>query len=827
MFITMFGKTYDPMEIDKNLFSMYGKYPRCVPLISTCFLKENVGQPTVNGKPINWGHCVKIPVCPLPVYFLPIGEVATEADKDYRVELKGYRSQRGFPLKRVCFNVHTNPLRRDDSRFELDAVSLRSAEEGAVLLSNNGVLPLPPRSPIALLGEWGEWRYSIVGAGHINPRYVAYPQEELAKVFSIDKSAKTGLFCLSRGSAENIDNRAIEGDYYLTAEEKTALIDARQLFDKLILVLNIAYPVEMRFIIEQVKPDAILHLGIPGAMGGKALANILSGKISPSGRLPISFPFDIGDEPAASNFPSLDPKPTSPSRQTPNKAAHVYYEEGIYVGYRYFDTFGKPVAFPFGHGLSYGKFEVIGAGQRIDNNVNIKFDVTNIGPVDAATSVLVYVRPPKGKVEKPKTVFAGFGKTPVLKPKEKATVEIAIPLLDFSSFDEANHRFVLEKGDYEFGFGGSVSDFAPLFAFSLADDLILKQSKDYYPCLVKMKGLTDEGKGDEHPLIVPYEECLRPKASFRKKVFSKIETYSGPIVSFPSLKKHPELLDKFIGQLNDKELLSLVVLQGADFGLKGSGKAGFTGAIDRLGLPAFSMADGNSGLNTYTPATGFPSSLTSAASFNKDLFLNIGEAIGQDYLDQHTDIALGPAGNLVRHPLCGRAAEYFSEDPILAGTLMAYQARGLHSKGILTTYKHFLANNSETLRKQSQSIIEEKSLRELYLKVFEKAISLERPDCIMTSYNAVNGIYPSQQAAILNDYLEGELGFAGLIMTDWDAYDTADPILSLQAGTSMLTPGEKKWRRRIAKAYRQGKFDRYLLRDAASRVVKTLMKIKE
>ena len=158
---------------------------------------------------------------------------------------------------------------------------------------------------------------------------------------------------------------------------------------------------------------------------------------------------------------------------------------------------------------------------------------------------------------------------------------------------------------------------------------------------------------------------------------------------------------------------------------------------------------------------------------------------------------------------------------------MAYQARGLHSKGILTTYKHFFANNSETLRKQSQSIVGEKSLRELYLKVFEKAISLERPDCIMTSYNAVNGIYPSQQAAILNDYLEGELGFAGLIMTDWDAYDTADPILSLQAGTSMLTPGEKKWRRRIAKAYRQGKFDRYLLRDAASRVVKTLMKIKE
>ena len=827
MFFSLLAKTYDPFEIDKNTFSMYGKYPRCVPLLSTCKLKENIGKATVNGKPISWGCCVKIPVCPFPVYFLPIGEVAKEADTDYRVELKGYRSDKGRKVKGINFNVHTAPLRKDDSHKERDEVSLKAAEESAVLLLNTGVLPLAKDCPIALLGEWDEWRYTVVGAGHINPRLLTYPKEELAKAFSLDKHAETALFCLSRGSAENIDNRAIEGDFYLKPEETTSLLQARKQFGKLILILNVAYPVAMGFILEQVKPDAILFVGIPGPMGGRAVTNILTGKLTPSGRLPFSWPLDIYDVPAAVNFPYFGAGVSLPSTENQEVAAHIYYEEGIYVGYRYFDTFAKKPAFPYGYGLSYSQFEVQTTGSKDVGFVNIKAEARNVGHYVGKTSILIYVRPPRGHIDKPKTVFAGFMKTEQLSPNDKATLSIDIPFIDFASYDEAKHRFVLERGDYEFGFGGAINEFVPFFSFRLDEDKVLKQSKPYYPCLAKLKGLDEEGKVKSHPVLVTYDQRLEPIAPFVEKAFKKIEAYKGPVISYAALQSHPEKLEQFIGQLTDQELLSLIVLQGADFSPKGTGKAGFTGAIKRLGLPAYSMADGNSGLNIYTPATGFPSSLTSAASFDKDLFFAIGETIGEDYRDQQTEIALGPAGNLIRHPLGGRAAEYFSEDPILAGTLMGYQAKGLHAKGILTTYKHFLANNSETLRKASQSIVGEKALRELYLKVFEKAMAVESPDCLMTSYNAVNGIYPSQQQAILNDYLEGELGFSGLIMTDWNAYDTADPTLSLKAGTSMLTPGEKKWQRRIKKAYKQGRFDRYVLRDAAYRVVETLMKIKE
>lgn len=158
------------------------------------------------------------------------------------------------------------------------------------------------------------------------------------------------------------------------------------------------------------------------------------------------------------------------------------------------------------------------------------------------------------------------------------------------------------------------------------------------------------------------------------------------------------------------------------------------------------MSDGNNGVNLNCLTTGFPSSSLLCGTFNRKLAYAKGRAIAEESKEHGIAFNLGPGGNLHRNILCGRNAEYFSEDPILAGTMMAYQAEGLESNGVHASYKHFLANNMEFERKSAHAIVPERALRELYLRVFDKALSLYKPSCIMTSYNPVNGIYPTENA---------------------------------------------------------------------------------
>lgn len=293
---------------------------------------------------------------------------------------------------------------------------------------------------------------------------------------------------------------------------------------------------------------------------------------------------------------------------------------------------------------------------------------------------------------------------------------------------------------------------------------------------------------------------------------------------FSDLKGHPEKLDDFVSQFSLKELVDFTVCNGSCFGPKQSGAAGKLAHSEKYGVPTYYMSDGNCSVNLNRRTTGFPSSNVLAGTFNKQLAYMVGEVLAKESKEYGIAINLGPGGNLHRNLLCGRHPEYFSEDPILTGTLMAYQARGQEENGVRATYKHFLANGSELERKSSHSIMNERTLRELYLRVFDKAFSLYKPSCVMTSYNPVNGIYPSESAPLLHDLLRKRWGFDGFVMTDWGAVDyTADPVRSVNAGTDLLTPGGKKMFRRILRAVKRGEISKGTLQNSVKQIIKVLL----
>lgn len=272
-----------------------------------------------------------------------------------------------------------------------------------------------------------------------------------------------------------------------------------------------------------------------------------------------------------------------------------------------------------------------------------------------------------------------------------------------------------------------------------------------------------------------------------------------------------------------KELVDFTVCNGSCFGPKQSGAAGKLAHSKKYGIPTYYMSDGNSSVNLNRCTTGFPSSNVLAGTFNKQLAYKVGEVLAKESKEYGIAINLGPGGNLHRNLLCGRHPEYFSEDPILTGTLMAYQARGQEENGVRATYKHFLANGSELERKSSHSIMNERTLRELYLRVFDKAFSLYKPSCVMTSYNAVNGIYPSESAPLLDDLLRKCWGFDGFVMTDWGACDTADAVRSVNAGTNLLTPGDKKIFKKIYSAAKRGEISIGTLQESVKQIIKVLL----
>lgn len=784
-------------------------------ICSSMIAEDGYGTATVNGREISKGRCYKFDFSPLPIYLLPVGEAAKEFDTAYRVKLSGYKAANGSKFPSISFTLRTIGRHKDDGRHSASERAAKEvSDEGIVLLENNGALPLAQGAEICLHGEYENFRISTVGAGAIKPRWQLTVAEAIAKTgrLRISDAADTALFFISRSSGENKDNRPCKGGYYLTDKEKSELSRIVQKYKNVILVLNTGYPIEMKFLLEA-GVSAMLWTGFPGQRGSESLADILCGIVNPSGKLADTWPLDYFDAPSSKNFINLDENSPLYSDDGKKCGAKVYYKEGPYVGYRYFDSFDKQAAFCFGRGLSYTEFETESEASFNEAVLTVSAVVKNIGKCPGKQAVQVYVESPQGVLSKPKRTLAGFGKTAQLEPGEAQELEIEIPSKDFTVYDGELQAFVLEKGKYAVWVGDSFESSRVAATFFIEKTAIIEKTISVCPPMESVDG---------ESAITTARDCISKPYIPQYSRRSELRKYRGKPLTLQDVKGDESLLDSFVSQLSIKELARFSVCNGALFAPHQSGAAGRLAANKKRGVPALYMSDGNSGVNLNTLTTGFPASNLLAGTFNAELAYRVGAVIAGESKEHGISINLGPGGNLHRNILCGRHPEYFSEDPILSGIMMANQAKGLEENGIHATYKHFLANNMEFERKSAHSIIDERTVRELYLRVFDKAFSLHKPSCVMTSYNPVNGIYPSENPDLLEKLLRDCWGFEGFVMTDWGSYDTADSIKSINAGTALLTPGSRKHVRMLLRAAKKGEISKARLQYNVKQIVKVL-----
>jgi beta-glucosidase len=275
----------------------------------------------------------------------------------------------------------------------------------------------------------------------------------------------------------------------------------------------------------------------------------------------------------------------------------------------------------------------------------------------------------------------------------------------------------------------------------------------------------------------------------------------------------PEKLEAFVAGLPLWELCRLAVCGGMRLLPWQDGAAGYTNPIRRRGLGSFTVSDANAGLNLRKPNVGFPASSMVAATFDREIARREGEVLAEACREHGVAVLLGPGMNLHRSILCGRHPEYFSEDPLLTGEMAGWQGRALEAGGVGCCYKHLFCNNSELGRKGSHSVVSGQALRELYFRTFEIAFRVQPPSAVMTSYNALNGLYPGENPALLKGLLRGEWGFRGAIMSDWGSYDTVDAVQMLKVGNDWITPGGPIWAWRIWKAARRGELPRAALEE--------------
>lgn len=795
------------------------------------------------------GEPTEPPVIPplMPMFGQIIGIRArkyfTEYDRTYAVRYTGAYDTDGMEIPEFSFTVKTLSKHEPGEKWpEHDEVVLDAARESAVLLKNeHNALPLGKRAVVNVFGAGAVvFRPGCLGAGKINPRYFIRVKDGIEKYSSLHlneelyrfymdeentlppvemlerakKMSDTAVIFLSRTSSEAHDNLPEKGQYYLTDEERALVESVRRTFSKVVAVLNVAYPIETGWM-DMV--DAVLLVGLPGMAGGRALAEILEGTVNPSGRLSCTWAKDYWDYPASKNFLTLP----QVRKECPDaKFVTTVYEEGLYVGYRYFDSFGKEPAFRFGFGLSYADFTQTG---NCDGS-SVEVAVTNTGKVPGKDVVQIYAKLPQGKLEQPEKRLVAFAKTAELTPGETQIMRMEITEDALRSFDEETGAWIMEAGTITLYLGDLV-----VGELVIPETKVLKQSGGRIAPPVPVRELSRKDGIDSYPAgkdTKPYQEETLPFACSREQKPAYIDFHKPDrLITFPEVQKDPALAEAFVTQLSDYALARLAVggrtgWDVGDVGFAGTLFAG--GELEKYKLPNYYFCDGNNGVNLFEPNIGFPVSATMCASWNTDLMRREGQAIAQEAKAMGMHCILAPALNLQRNILCGRHTEYFSEDPYLAGIMAGHQCLGFQENGMSGCMKHFFANNAETMRSQNHSIMSERTARELYLAAFEYAFGVSMPDTVMTGYNAANGMYCSNDPVLLNDILRDEMGFEGYVMTDWNGYGNQGMEGLLRAGVSWIAPGspDDTLVNPIVSAFEEGRLDRDIVRKNLTHLIR-------
>lgn len=587
--------------------------------------------------------------------------------------------------------------------------------------------------------------------------------EELVKTAS--KRSKTAVAIIGRTAGEDQDNRNEAGSFLLTEEEKRMLKMIRQYFEKVVVVLNVGNIIDMSFE-DEFSPDSILYVWQGGMTGGTGTAQVLTGEVSPSGKLTDTIAYKTEDYPSNSNF---------------GGEKSDRYAEDIYVGYRYFETFAKEkVRYPFGFGLSYTNFEInvekTESGEE-EREVLLEVKVTNTGERSGKEVVQVYCEAPQGTLGKPGRVLTAFTKTQVLQPGESETLKIRVtPPVSYDDSGASGYRFceVLERGEYRFYVGNDVRSAKYAYSMELQQTILVSKYTQALAPVESFERLRPEASGDGYVQkweAVPLSEVQEEKRRLENlpSEFPKKETN----ISFSDVYEGKAKLEDFVSGLTDEELFGIVRGEGMGSPRVTAGTAaafgGVTDGLAEKGIPAACCADGPSGmrLDCGTKAFSLPNGTLLASTFNCELLEELFYLVGMEMVVNKIDCLLGPGLNIHRHPLNGRNFEYFSEDPLLTGKMAAAELKGLHKAGVTGTIKHCCANNQETNRHFFNSVASERALREIYLKGFEIAVKEGGAQTIMTTYGAVNGVWTAGNYDICTEILRNEWGFDGVIMTDW------------------------------------------------------------
>ncbi len=673
----------------------------------------------------------------------------------------------------------------------------------------------------------------------------------------LDAAGDTAVYVLARISGEGSDRKPVPGDILLTETEKRDILALNRKYRNFLLVLNVGGVIDLSPLPEV---QNILLLSQLGGETGNILADLILGKSFPSGKLARTW-FAWEDHPAVGDF---------------GDRFDTHYTEGIYVGYRWFDSTGKKPLFPFGYGLSYTRFqlgttEVSGENGRFSLSVPVK----NTGSCRGKEVVQLYVSPPQNRLDKPYQVLAAFEKTDELKPSEEQTLTLSFNLRDLASYDAECAAWILEPGDYVLRVGASSRDTKAVAVIRLDGEAIVRKVKN---CL---------GRPD----------CpdWKPEPRAREEIGS-LPVFSVSSAAFETETvdyTSSEETDPLIESLRDEELclLNIGAFQrkgsGSVIGAAGQSVAGSAGetanCLKEKGIPTLIMADGPAGLRLsrqyirdengvhgigsdmpesvmeLMPApvllwgklfpgkqkekgeifeqncSAIPIGTAIAQSWNLRFAEQCGDLVGDEMERFGVHLWLAPALNIHRDIRCGRNYEYYSEDPLISGRFAAAITRGVQKHpGCGTTIKHFAANNQETNRYGSNSLVSERAMREIYLRGFEIAVKESQPHALMTSYNLLNGIHTSERRDLIEDVLRAEFGFNGIVMTDWlvaalnsgkKKYPVPNAAKIAVAGGDLVMPGAPGDLKAMLEGLKNGTVTRRQLAVNGTRVFRMAKKL--
>lgn len=667
-----------------------------------------------------------------------------------------------------------------------------------------------------------------------------------------DSDTDTCIYIVARQSGEGTERKLDNYDFQLSDIEKQNIRFCTEHYKKTIVVLNIGSSFDTSFMDEIPGINALIYLCQLGTAGGTAFADILTGKVTPSGKLTDTWVKSYADVPFGMDYSYLN-----------GNLENENYREDIYVGYRYYDSFQITPRYPFGYGLSYTTFDIQYQDIIKDiDAISVSVKVTNTGACYSGKEIVqLYVSCPQGRLSKEYQRLCAFAKTSILAPGQEENLTLQFPLSALTSYDETLAAFILEAGTYLIRIGGNSQQTTICAAIDIEKEICLSKHKNICPVQTPLKTLTppaihlpDADSIDDHIIITPHDVAT--------------VTYLYNELPVTTERKLTEKLKT----LTVKERIQLVVGAGMKDMLMNSsyikvpGAAGnTTSSLLGKGIVNIALADGPAGLRIqrrstigkngtakmvdmqidmmkyfpeifkkflcgnpdkepvyYQFTTAFPVATAMAQTWNLNLLEEMGNAVAEEMQEYGVTFWLAPALNIHRNPLCGRNFEYYSEDPLLSGKMAAAITKGVQKhSGCFVTIKHYCGNNQEENRNHVSSNMTERALREIYLRGFEIAVRESNAKGLMTSYNKINGIYANNSKDLLTHVLRQEWGFDGLVMTDWTATakGQSDPAKCIESGNDLLMPGSSSDKKRIKKAIRDGKLTRRDLNRCAGRVL--------